>query len=44
VDIGELFGVGYSTVRRIRKRLSRMLVHDRNGRRNREEINRKITI
>jgi hypothetical protein len=44
VEIGEIFGVGYNNVSQVRKRLGRKLVHDGDGRRNIETINRKMTI
>jgi REP element-mobilizing transposase RayT len=44
VEIGEIFGVDYSTVSQIRKRLSQKMVHDRDGRRTMEGLNRKISI
>jgi putative transposase len=44
VEIGEIFGVDYSTVSQIRKRLTQKLSHDRDGQRTLEGLNRKISI
>jgi len=44
VEIGEIFGVDYSTVSQIRKRLSRKMIHDRDGQKTMEGLNRKMSI